>query len=69
MSFLELSEHVERPTIPARRFLVNTDRISYVAALNEDDRAILVFDDRTRAIIVEETFGQVLALLEQEKLA
>lgn len=64
MPFIELYEHTERPSVAARRFLVNTDRISYVAALNSNDHAILVFDDRTRAIVVDETWAEVLGLLE-----
>lgn len=66
MPFLELSEHVERPTVRGRRFFVNLDRVSYVAALRGEDHAILVFDDRTRAIVVEETWDQIVALIDQE---
>jgi hypothetical protein len=66
MPFIELIEHVTSSQARPRRFYVNIDRITYVAALTEDDHAAIIFDERTLTIVVDETFGEVIALIDQE---
>lgn len=66
MPFIELIEHVTASHIKPRRFLVNVDRITYIAALHEDDHAAIIFDERTLAIVVDESWQEVVALIDQE---
>ncbi len=65
MPYIEVNEYNPGSQARPRRLYVNVARIAYVSALNENARAVITFNDRTLSLVADESWADVVSLIDQ----